>query len=280
MTAAKGALPNVIILGAEKCGTSSLHYYLDLHPEIAMSEMKELDFFTSSGNWHRGVDWYRSQFSADARIRGEASPHYARYPMERGVPGRMHSVVPDAKLIYLVRNPIERLVSQYVHFVARHDEDQTLEEAVADMEGSRYVATSQYAKQLEQFLPYYPMSRVLVIAQEKFLRERCATLRSVFRFLEVDPSFDTPKFDVLRLTRRDQRKKTRLGRLLAPVARIPFTQRLPRDLRWRLENLPYYPFSKRVRRPQLDTRLREKLARFFEEDLARFRKLTGVEISA
>ena len=100
-------LPNVLVVGAAKCGTTSLHEYLDRHPEIAMAREKELDFFVEQKNWSRGVDWYERQFAA-APVRGESSPSYTAYPRYRGVPERIRRIVPDAKLVYLVRDPVER----------------------------------------------------------------------------------------------------------------------------------------------------------------------------
>ena len=80
-----------------------------------MSKQKELDFFVDQLNWRKGIDWYESQFTGTAKIHGESSPSYAMYPNFLDVPERMHSVVPDAKLIYIVRDPIERIVSHYLH---------------------------------------------------------------------------------------------------------------------------------------------------------------------
>ena len=108
-------LPNLIIIGAMKCGTSALHQYLDQHPDIAMSKEKELDFFIEDRNWRKGLDWYRSMFPDSGVVRGEASPDYTHYPAIPGVPERMHTVVPGAKLIYMVRDPVERMLSQYMH---------------------------------------------------------------------------------------------------------------------------------------------------------------------
>src|ERR671915_243608 len=80
-----GALPNLVIIGAQKCGTSVLHYYLGLHPEVSMSKPKELNFFIEERNWPRGVEWYRGHFDPEARVRGEASPNYSAFPQHDGV---------------------------------------------------------------------------------------------------------------------------------------------------------------------------------------------------
>src|SRR3954453_13232385 len=83
-----GALPNLVVVGAQKCGTSGLHYYLGLHPEISMSRPKELNFFIEERNFSRGVDWYRRHFGPAARVGGESSPKYTAYPQHEGLPER------------------------------------------------------------------------------------------------------------------------------------------------------------------------------------------------
>ena len=125
-----GALPNLIVIGAQKCGTSVLHYYLSLHPEVSMSKPKELNFFIEERNWPRGVDWYTAHFDAEARVRGEASPNYTAFPQHQGVPERMASVVPDAKLIYMVRDPLERIAAHWVHNYAKRREKGDLAETL------------------------------------------------------------------------------------------------------------------------------------------------------
>src|SRR5205085_10467190 len=102
-------LPNLIVIGAAKCGTTSLHRYLDLHPEVAMSKTKQLHFFTEKENWGRGLAWYESHFDTPAQVRGESTPAYSAWPVHRGVPERIARVVPDTRLIYLVRDPVERV---------------------------------------------------------------------------------------------------------------------------------------------------------------------------
>jgi hypothetical protein len=101
-------LPNLIVIGAMKAGTTSLHAYLSLHPEIFMSANKEPRFFTEEWNWHKGLEWYEAQFPERVTIRGESTPDYTKLPEIRNVPERIHSLIPDVRLIYLVRDPIDR----------------------------------------------------------------------------------------------------------------------------------------------------------------------------
>jgi hypothetical protein len=121
-------LPNLIDIGVMKCATTTLHRYLDPHPDVAMSEPKELNFFCGprrldghrddqtawlAGNWHRGVGWYAAQF-LPAPVRGEASPGYTSPSFPRAAE-RMARIVPGARLVYLMRDPLERAVSQYLY---------------------------------------------------------------------------------------------------------------------------------------------------------------------
>ena len=89
----RGALPNLIVIGGLKCGTTSLHHYLGLHPRIEMSRPKELNFFVSELNWDLGADWYASHFDRSAQIRGETSPHYTNLPRFTGVAERMRELL-------------------------------------------------------------------------------------------------------------------------------------------------------------------------------------------
>ena len=109
------AMPNLIIIGGLKCGTTSIHHYLGLHPEIQMSKPKELNFFVAELNWDLGLDWYASRFDDRFPVRGESSPHYTNLPRFTGVAERIREHCPDARLIYMVRDPIKRILSHWVH---------------------------------------------------------------------------------------------------------------------------------------------------------------------
>jgi hypothetical protein len=148
-------LPTFIVIGAMKSGTTSLYYYLSEHPEIGMSSQKETDFFIAENNYERGLTWYESLFDGSSKARGEASPNYTKGHLFPGVPARMSDVVPEAKLIYLARDPIERLVSHYAGSRAAGREDRALPEALADLDDCNYVQTSRYHRQREPYLAHY-----------------------------------------------------------------------------------------------------------------------------
>jgi hypothetical protein len=268
-----GALPNLIVIGAMKCGTTSLHHYLDLHPEIQMSNPKELKFFVEELNWARGVDWYARHFDPAAPVRGESSPHYTTYPRWEGVPARMRSLVPDAKLILVVRDPIERIVSHYMHMRASGDEELGLSAALR--ENPTYVDRSRYWMQLEAFLEHYPGDAIMVIGAEELVARRRETLRRVFEFLEVDRAFDSPQFDRLWETSHGKNSKFRLLLRAREWPVVRNSHRLPQSARWLLERIKYSTVGGRVERPRLDPALRREVQEQLLEDAARLRAFTG-----
>jgi Sulfotransferase domain len=188
-------LPAFIIIGAMKSGTSSLHHYLRQHPEICMSSAKEPNFFIEAGNFGKGVDWYRSIFADHAKICGEASPAYSKRHRHRGVPERLHRLVPHVKLIYLLRDPIDRMLSHYLHNRILGRETRSFSGAVAARSyRNNYVRTSIYRFQLEAFLERFPLERILLVTTEDLKDARGETLRKIFRFIGVDPDFEGSDF--------------------------------------------------------------------------------------
>ena len=195
MTQQTPTLPNLIIIGAMKAGTSSLHYYLSKHPQIFMSEKKELNFFNH--DMRRGLEWYKSNFDARYPVNGESTPQYARFPKMPGIPERIKEVVGTPKIIYMVRDPVDRIVSHYVHSISREWEDRPFEEVLSniDVGSNDYVLLSSYFFQLSQYLRMFPRERIKVVLLERLSRAPRDTLKEVFRFLEVDEDFWSPEFD-------------------------------------------------------------------------------------
>lgn len=290
----QGALPNLIVVGAMKCGTTALHYYLGLHPEVAMSAPKELNFFVDAyepdvpdpewrrhhdgiferlGNWRRGMGWYRRRFPPDAPVRGESSPSYTA-PWFPGVADRMAEVVPDARIVYLVRDPVERAISHYMHARALGRESRDADEALAHP-GSAYVAHGRYHSRLRPFLERFARERILVVAQEDLLADRRETMRSVYGFLGVDSAFWAPA-----LARERERTGARgPGSRVLHRVREAVPERLkyglPRELASQAERLLYRRPGREIERPALSGWLRKTLAARFEDEAARLRALTG-----
>lgn len=187
-------LPNLLIIGAGKCGTTSLHEYLSIHPETGMSAKKELNFFTRD-DWRHSVQWYEQQFPP-ARIRGESSPVYTLYPFLSSTAERIKAVVPDAQLIYLVRDPIDRAVASYVELVALRREHRTVEQALLDFDEpcNPHLCGSKYASQLERFREFFDADQILVLDHWDLLNEKAATLSATFEFLGIDSALESPAF--------------------------------------------------------------------------------------
>ena len=272
----EGALPNLIIIGAQKCGTSVLHYYLSLHPEISMSKPKELNFFIEERNWPRGVEWYKRHFDANAHVRGEASPNYTAYPQHEGVPERMHSVVPDAKLIYFIRDPLERIAAHWVHNYAKRREKGTLEQTLVHPNTS-YVTRSKYAMQLERFRAFYPADQILVMQQSELRHNRMETLRRVFNFLEVDPDFNHPRFEQERHQTSGKTRATRLAVRLEKLGRSRRGRLFPANFWLVLDDR--LPLRRTIKRPDVRAALPDETLATLREDAERLRELTGRDFS-
>jgi len=268
----RGALPNLVVIGAQKCGTSGLHFYLDCHPEISMSTPKELNFFIRERNWQQGLEWYRSLFDPSSPVRGESSPNYTTYPHHLGVPERMREVVPDAKLILLVRDPLERIAAHWVHNYAKRRERGDLRATLLHP-NTTYVLRSQYHLQLRQFLNHYPESQVLVLEQEDLRLRRSQTLRSVFSFLGVDPGFEHPRFHRERHRSSRKRRATWLGMKAEPLRRTRWGSRLPKVV-WNVADVGL-ALGKPIPRPDVRDALGPEVLEVLHEDADRLRELTG-----
>lgn len=279
-------LPGVIIIGAQKCGTSSLHHYLDCHPEIRMSEQKELNFFSEDGPWSQGVAWYQRQFSGQAKLFGEASPGYTMYPVRKGVPERMHQLLPEAKLIYLVRHPVERMVSHYLDRVKGGKEQRSVEEALLDESGENYYFRySQYHDQLQRYLNFYDRSAIHVEAAENLRKQRAEVLKRIFLFLGVDADFTCAEFTQLRNV-SDQKLKRQKPRKVIRQLLLDKHSIYPRLAPWLAVLVPDKRHSAIidrlmpgtvVQRPQLAAAVQDQILERLAPDMEQFREVTGID---
>lgn len=260
----------VVTIGAMKCGTSSLHEYLDLHPEVSMSRTKELNYFLGRHEYARGERWYRRQLAprGGARVVGESSPNYTKTPVFGGVAERLHALVPHARLIYIVRDPMRRTLSHYVHNVSHGRERRGVDEAFASLEGNPYVDPSRYMFQLEAYRRWFPDDRILVLTLEELSATPRPVLARVFTFLGVDPAFDHPEFGVVHHASSRKGAPNALGHLVQ--AKLPFGK----ALRHAAPALFERPFE----RPAFSPETRDRLRHVFAPDLEALEAYAGVTV--
>jgi len=208
LTSSARPLPDFLILGAQKGGTTALYSYLRRHPSITGPSWKEVSYFDR--HYVRGEAWYRGNFPNKARTRGklvgEASPSYLFHPL---APERVRADIPNAKLVALLRNPVDRALSHYNHEVALGREPLSFEAALAAEEArlageverlvaepryfSRewwshtYQARGRYAEQLERWLAVFPREQLLIVPSDDLAAEPAETHARVLDFLGAAP---------------------------------------------------------------------------------------------
>ncbi|TMK18557.1 MAG: sulfotransferase domain-containing protein [Actinobacteria bacterium] len=273
----KGGLPNFLIVGAPRCATTSLATYLAGHPEIHIAPVKEVHYFDL--RFDRGLDWYRGQFdrATGKRLVGEASPNYM-YSDESL--RRMYDLLPDAKLIAILRDPVARAYSAYWFRTGLRPDGLSFEETLDEELKPGYVpkfrrpgvlTASWYLPALERICRFYPRESLQVMLLEDLKRDPDGEFASLCRFLGVD---DTVKPASLgRQVNRTHR--IRSLRLYRTMVRTQAWRRLPFHLgstidRWNQADFDYPPID-----PATKQRLREyfgehnaALARWLDRDLS------------
>ena len=272
-------LPTFVVIGAMKAGTVSLGHYLDDHPGVFLARggtFGEPNFFIEEHNWSRGRSWYESLFDGvgGAAAIGECSPSYTWAHTYRGVPARMARLVPQARLVYVVCDPIARMQSMYMHQVSAGRERRRAEVALLD---ERYLGPSRYGFQLAAFLDYFDRSQVLVIATETLRDRPREALSEVFGHLGVDPAAVD-----LDARHHDHRSIDK------PVPRLHDLQWLPRlevklDPRWRPDRRTGLTRLVTTRKARAGDRaisreLRNRLSERIAADLRHFEHFLGHEI--
>ncbi len=198
-----GGLPGLIVAGAQKSGTSSLHFLLSQHPEMRGVRQKEVHFFDD--NYHRGPRWYRTFFPpSDGRLFFEATPDYLPHPYAAA---RIAETLPEARIVALLREPVSRALSHYwmawmagtepleIEAAFEAEERRLAQEPDHRLENPRfrakakkrydYVRRGLYAEQLERFFAHHDRTRLLVIRAEDFSRAPQATLDAICDFAAI-----------------------------------------------------------------------------------------------
>jgi hypothetical protein len=177
-------MPNLFIIGAQKSGTTSLNEYLGYHAEIFMSPTKEPGFFVPEATYYpKDIGWYLSLFegSEGRAFVGEASTHYTKRPLYDNVAPRLAAVVPDARLIYVMRDPIRRAISHYWHNIRTFEEHRSLVQAIH--ENRTYRDFGDYEYQLRPYLSAFDPERLYALTFEELASDPRSAVDSVLRWL-------------------------------------------------------------------------------------------------
>ncbi|MHC5002209.1 MAG: sulfotransferase family protein, partial [Planctomycetota bacterium] len=270
--------PDFIIIGAMKCATSTLHEQLARQDGIVMSDPKEPCFFSDDAIWARGSDWYRGLFAraGPADLCGESSTHYTKRPTHRRTVERMKAHLPaTTRFVYVMRHPIDRLVSQYVHEWTQRRTTVPIDEAVEQL--PELVDYGRYAMQLRPFIDAFGVDAILPVFLERMRSEPQEQLERVARFVGYggavrwDDGLDPQNVSA------ERERSSRLRRTLSavPGAR-PLLHAVVPDALWerlktRLWRMPG--------RPELSAGARARLERVYDEDLAELGRWLGLELS-
>ena len=196
--------PNLFIIGAMKSGTSFLWSLLASHPSIFLCRPKEPSHFVDpiqlrelqpwfwqQGYW-RSEEVYLQLFQSarNSAIVGEASVYYTHLPLASGVAERISRFNPDARLIYVMRDPIERTISHYWHRVRHNGECRSITQAIKT--DPQYRDVSYYKMQISPYLKAFKRDQLMLLTFEELVGNTAETVRGIFRWLNVDSSFDVP----------------------------------------------------------------------------------------
>jgi hypothetical protein len=293
--------PNLLILGAAKSGTTSLYYYLDQHPDVFMSPVKELRFFAYEGgvpplngpgdqhaNRYVVTEWeeYLSIFrgATDESIRGEASPIYLYDP---NAPERIHRRLPEVLLIAILRNPVDRAYSHYHHLVKSGRESIRDFEDALEAEPGRisdgwewswhYTRVSFYYEQLTRYLKYFDREQIAVYLFEDLMADNVQFAQRVYQWLGIDDSFVPDVSLKLRKTgvprsQRFQRFLHNPDNVLRRLSRLFLSDQVRDRLLTLMKN-------RNLKKPELSDRVRAELVELYREDVLQLQELLDRDLT-
>ncbi|MCF7740827.1 MAG: sulfotransferase domain-containing protein [Candidatus Marinimicrobia bacterium] len=256
-------LPGFIIIGTMKGGTTSLYKYLGEHREVGISSEKEINFFRTEKEFQKGQEWYKKLFANDKKIVGEASPDYTKRHLYPGVPERIHSLLPNIKLIYILRDPIERIISHYVHNYAQGREPRDLN-AILKNPDNKYTLTSKYFYQIKPYLNYFEPKNILLVESEELRQNTKKVVEQVLKFITVSPTIDSNILSREYHVSSKKGRRTQIEQILVKTFKNRVLRKVLKPLR------PYFRklfTPKNFNRPFIDKENKSLLLKQFDSDL-------------
>jgi hypothetical protein len=263
-----------MIVGAAKCGTTSLAYQLAQHPDICFSKVKEPNYFLDNheGDWERSLDRYHNLYHpSPGQLCGESSVTYTNLPGTLGTHRRLFDYNPKLKLIYIMRQPIERMISHYMQNSFKKDRtDESIDVAIC--RNPVYVNRSRYAVQISPYIELFGREKILLLIFEDYISDPLRTLEKIIAFLgisdvphDIDLSLQNKSVGTTKLSQPAKSiRKTKIYKVVAPL--------VPRLLRTYMKQRMSQQL---LERPKLSQELRRTLWLFVEDDVKRIEKLVG-----
>lgn len=295
-------LPDFLIIGAAKSGTTTLDRYLSLHPQVYMVSKKqvsrdlnlwgELNFFSFDDRYARGLDWYASLFSKASphQVCGEASTDYAKFPEFPECARRIWEAIPNVKLIYIMRHPVDRAYSYYVHLGRGSKYKETFEEHIK--KSTVCLDGSNYMMQIEQYLKFFPKESFLFLLFDDLKNNSDKIQTEVNNFLEIENLEITESDNLKANSARKFFEDTIRAKITKPLRSMPLVSTMAglcpqawRDSVYEILQSSFYGKSVKAQyspkpmlpetRKMLIEKFREpnqKLAEFIDRDLSHWSK--------
>jgi Sulfotransferase domain len=268
-------LPSFLIIGAMKSATSTLYEQLSRQPGVYLPDLKEPNFFSNDEQYSRGVEWYSGLFNdaAASDIVGEASTHYAKLPTYPQTVARMRECLDRPRLIYVMRDPVDRLISQYIHQWSQREIRCSLDKALT--RHPELIAYSCYARQLEPFIETYGKTAILPVFFDRLLADRDGELERICRFIGHKGKVEWDEEVSRNNVSADRVRRIPLSGMVVdnPIATRLRHSLVPKSVRTRIRQ--FFSMSKR---PTLSEQTRSELQRFLDKDLAGLSDLLGTRL--
>lgn len=285
-------LPNFIIVGAPKAATTSLYHYLNQHPDIFMSTPKEVNFFSreeieAQGLFYRdykakSLDEYQQLFTGAEKFTaiGEGSVSYLFYPQ---TPNKIKALLPDVKIIILLRNPLERGFSHYLMDYRLGLCDLAYEDIVFNdhkdkkqgLYYQQYVQLGMYAEQLKRYFDIFQKENIRIYLQEDLKAAPLGVVRELYKFIGVDSDY------VPDLKESHNSFSMPKNRLVHKIYSFHFIRRfLSLVMPSRVKSLLTSIFFDRKKKPSLDDRVKKHLATIYNPDIIEVEKMIGRDLSS
>lgn len=266
-----------IIIGAMKCATTTLQKQLVAQPGIFMTEPKEPNFFGDDEQYAKGIQWYQSLFSSAQNndLCGEASTQYSKLPTYPHTVERLYKHYPEVKLIYMMRHPIDRLISQYIHEWTLNQISREIKINRAIDQHPQLIAYSQYSNQLKPYLEAFGPQQILPMFFERFCAYPQEELERVCQFIGYPfPSKWFQDIDQHASSERLRENAWRDFLVEFPLLRTIRKRFIPQSIRNWVKS-----FWQMKTRPEIKPQQQQRLEAIFNEDLATLGSWLGLELS-